>query len=119
MNNIKNYITKEMTKYGYISKKKGDKSSKGKKKGAKGDENNQENAENVESPPKKKGKKKKSSMINVDKKNDIKNIDVLAKNNLGTKLIALDLSTNKISSIEVFTLAEVNLKQALIELLNS
>ena len=48
---IKNYITKEMTKYGYISKKKGDKSSKGKKKGTKRDENNQENAENVESSP--------------------------------------------------------------------
>ena len=38
--------------------------------------------------------------------NDIKNIDVLAKNNLGTKLIALDLSTNKISSLDV--LAKLN-----------
>ena len=35
--------------------------------------------------------------------NDIKNIDVLAKNNFGTKLIALDLSTNKISSLEVLS----------------
>ena len=35
--------------------------------------------------------------------NDIKNIDILAKNNLGTKLIALDLSTNKISSLEVLS----------------
>ena len=76
---IKNYITKEMTKFGYISKKKGDKSSKGKKKGTKEDENNKENAENVESPPKKTDKKKKSSMINVDKKNDNKEVIIVNK----------------------------------------
>ena len=38
--------------------------------------------------------------------NDISNIDILAKNHLGKNLIALDLSTNKISSINV--LAKLN-----------
>ena len=35
--------------------------------------------------------------------NEIKNIDVLAKNNFGTKLIALDLSTNKLTSIDALS----------------
>jgi Leucine-rich repeat (LRR) protein len=35
--------------------------------------------------------------------NNIKNIDILSKNNFGKKLIALDLSSNKISSINVLS----------------
>ena len=35
--------------------------------------------------------------------NEIKNIDVLAKNNFGKKLIALDLSSNKLTSIDALS----------------
>ena len=35
--------------------------------------------------------------------NEIKNIEALAKNNFGKKLIALDLSTNKLTSIDVLS----------------
>ena len=80
VNPITTYITKEMTKYGYLSKRKKSKSirlssrrkSKKKEENKENKENNREGQNTVEYPPKKKEKKKSSVMI--DKKNNNKEI---------------------------------------------